>query len=299
MKILLTGVAGFIGSHLAQMYLKQGHSVIGIDNLSTGKKVNIPSGVQFIYEDISDLQSLFTVFQTEKPDCVNHQAAITETDSEKNEQDYFITNLIGSSNIFQLAVMFQVPKIIFASSAAVYGNTKTIPSTEDLPCNPINLYGKSKLFAEQLLQKYVLSKSTNFIVLRYANVYGKNNQKGVIHRFMQELVKKNMITIKEDGTQTRDFVNIDDVVSANCLALNINQNITLNISTQTETSINQLANEITTLTNTYPSIKHSPSKIKEIYHSCLSNTLAYNRYHWKPKIELRSGLKQLLSSYDN
>ena len=298
MKILVTGGAGFIGSHLVDEALEEGYDVVTIDNLNNGKLENLNKDAKFYKVDIVDIDNLSLVFEKEKPDYVIHLAAqISLRESLKNPIYDAEQNILGSINILECCRKFNVKKVVYASSAAVYGFPKYLPVDEKHPINPFSPYGVSKHTVEHYLQYYHENFEIDYIILRYSNVYGERQdplgEAGVIAIFIDKLKKGERPIIFGDGEQTRDFIYAKDVVEANLLALEKEtENKVFNISTNTETSVNELFKKIKEIMNS--NINPTYEKpIKEVRNIRLDNSLAEKELNWKPKVELNEGLKKI------
>lgn len=275
MKILVTGGAGFIGSHVVDRYLKYGHNVIVIDNLSTGNLANLPKKVKFYQMDIGSDQ-LATVFDKERPDIVNHLAA--QIDVRKSVEDPVSDaniNIIGSLNLLKLCQRYRVKKVIFSSSGgAIYGEHHIYPSDETHPTEPQSPYGIAKLTIEKYLQFYARTCGMSFAALRYANVYGPRQntagEAGVVAVFTRKLLNGEVPTIHGDGKQTRDCVYVDDVVHCNVEALKPEISGIFHVGTGIETDVTAIANkliQLTESTNIKPNF--GPAKDGEARRSCL------------------------------
>ena len=298
MKVLVTGGAGFIGSHLVDEALEEGYVVVTIDNLNNGKLENLNKDAKFYKVDIVDIDNLSLVFEKEKPDYVIHLAAqISLRESLKNPIYDAEQNILGSINILECCRKFNVKKVVYASSAAVYGFPKYLPVGEKHPINPFSPYGVSKHTVEHYLQYYHENFEIDYIILRYSNVYGERQdplgEAGVIAIFIDKLKKGERPIIFGDGEQTRDFIYAKDVVEANLLALEKEtENKVFNISTNTETSVNELFKKIKEIMNS--DINPTYEKpIKEVRNIRLDNSLAEKELNWKPKVELNEGLKKI------
>jgi len=298
MKVLVTGGAGFIGSHLVDEALEEGYDVVTIDNLNNGKLENLNKDAKFYKVDIVDIDNLSLVFEKEKPDYVIHLAAqISLRESLKNPIYDAEQNILGSINILECCRKFNVKKVVYASSAAVYGFPKYLPVDEKHPINPFSPYGVSKHTVEHYLQYYHENFEIDYIILRYSNVYGERQdplgEAGVIAIFIDKLKKGERPIIFGDGEQTRDFIYAKDVVEANLLALEKEtENKVFNISTNTETSVNELFKKIKEIMNSNINpIYKNP--IKEVRNIRLDNSLAEKELNWKPKVELNEGLKKI------
>ena len=245
MKFVVTGGAGFIGSHIAKFLIKNNHKVTVIDDLSRGSKDNlkeIEDVIKFYQVDISNFEDLSSVI--DEPDCIFHQAALASVpQSFKEPEKYHKINVIGTENIFKIAKKFH-SKVVFASSSSVYGDQTIFPIEEKATKNPLNPYGQTKLDAEKLASKYA-AEGLRVIGLRYFNVFGigqNPSYAGVIPQFIEKLSKHESPIIEGDGNQIRSFTFIDDVVRANYLAFESNiDNDFFNIATEHMTSINEFS----------------------------------------------------------
>ena len=299
MKLVVTGGAGFIGSHLVKFLSQKGHDVSVIDNLIKGKLENLKSvekEINFFKNDITDYAEIKNILKN--ADGVFHEAALTSVpESFSKITEYRHVNIHGTENILKLAQEFGI-KIVYASSASVYGNTITIPITEEHNRKPINPYGSTKLEAEYLAEKY--SKSgTQVIGLRYFNVYGKGQNPdyaGVITKFQENIMTEKSPIIFGDGSQLRDFISVDDVCQANLAAMKSNEkNGFFNIGTGIITSIKNLAELMIKLSG--KSLKPEYSNLPEgdIKLSQADIRLAANKLSWRPKITLEDGLSELFN----
>ncbi|BBB93298.1 MAG TPA: NAD-dependent epimerase/dehydratase family protein [Methylomusa anaerophila] len=297
MKVLVTGGAGFIGSHVIDILLSKGCQVVIIDNLSTGLRENINNRAKFIEMDILSDQIL-NVFQQEKFDHVIHLAAQTTVaySLEHPDEDCNI-NIAGTVQILEACRKTQVRRVVFASSAAVYGDTTQLPITENAPIQPSSFYGLSKWTVECYLSLYHRFYGLNYAALRFANVYGERQgdrgEGGVISIFIRKIQQNEPVNIFGDGGQTRDFIYAGDVAEAIYLAL-INPQMCLNrvynISTQTQTSVNTLVEILSQASGKTVKKVYGPPRDGDIYHSMLDNSAALYNLGWKPKLSLAAGL---------
>lgn len=305
MKILVTGGAGFIGSHVAECYLKNGFDVIILDNLSSGSKAYLPKGAVFYEGDIRDEHLVESVFSAEKPDVLNHHAAqINLAVSMDNPAHDAETNILGSLHLLEGARKHGVKKIIFASSGgAVYGQTGSAAATEDQPPAPASAYGISKLTFERYLELFGKTYGIGYVVLRYSNVYGprqnSSGEGGVVGIFCRQYVNGLPLTIRGSGEQSRDFVFVEDVAEANLRAATLPaENIIVNISTGIETSINVLAQHFVDLFSDEPvKTQATLSFPGDVLRSCLNCDQARFRIGWEPKTTLVEGIQKTLDFY--
>ena len=303
MKLVLTGGAGFIGSHIAEAYLKEGLEVVVVDDLSHGKKENIPQGAKFYQLDICEQEALEEIFEKEQPELVNHHSAQIDVRRSVAEPVFDArVNILGSLNLLELSRKYQVKKFIFASTGgALYGEQKEFPATEDHPIRPVSPYGVAKASVELYLYYYHQVHGLEYVSLRYSNVYGPRQdpfgEAGVVAIFCQKLLSGETPIINGSGEQTRDFVYVKDVVRANLLALKPGLVGAFNISTGKETTINQLYQIITRIAGKNQKPVYAPAKPGEAFRSCLDNSLARKTLGWKPEVKLEEGLKFTLKYF--
>jgi UDP-glucose 4-epimerase len=301
MKILVTGGAGFIGSHLVDALIKRGHKVVVIDNLSTGKRENINKKAKFYKIDICS-PKIGEIFKKEKPEIVFHFAAqINVRKSIENPLKDAKTNILGSLNVLENCKKYKIKKIIFASSAGVYGEAKILPTPEDHPVNPDSPYRIAKLTIENYLKFYKENFGLKFISLRFSNVYGPRQdprgEAGVVAIFINKLLKGERPTIFGNGNQTRDFIFVEDAVSACLKAMEYKgKKEIFNIGTGIETSINELYKIISKLLKTKLKPKYAPGKPGDLKRSCLDISLAKRELEWKPKYNLEKGLQKTIQN---
>jgi UDP-glucose 4-epimerase len=302
MKVLVTGGAGFIGSHIVDMLIEDGHEVIIIDNLSTGKKEFINKKATFYLLDINSPQ-LEHIFSKEKPEYVIHQAA--QVDVALSIQDPVCdadSNIIGTIRLLECCQKFNIRKIIYASSCAVYGETNDCSIHENFIAQPLSFYGVSKYTSELYIQLNHKFSGTPYTILRYANVYGPRQtpkgEGGVISIFMQKALKGEQPVIFGDGEQTRDFVYVKDVASANLSALKNGTNEIINIGLNKKTSINKLHALVSSMFLNSASPKYLPRRNGDIQYSRLNNDKALQKLDWKPSYELLEGLRETKLFYE-
>jgi UDP-glucose 4-epimerase len=303
-KVLVTGGAGFIGSHLVDRLVREGHPVRIIDNLSSGKLENIQqhidtNKVEFIKGDIRD-----TALVKKSVDGVGfvvHLAAIISVPfSVENPDLTFDVNIQGTHNLLVAATEKNVEKFVFISSCAVYGDPESKPVTEKTKTSPISPYAESKLIAERYCLSYNQSNQLKTVVLRFFNVYGPrqsmNAYSGVITIFINKVKQKQPLIIYGDGSQTRDFVNVRDIVDAILVAMK-NQKAEgeiFNIGSGKSTSINELAKTVLELGNVDLEIKYEKHRAGDIEHSLADITKAKKLLGYEPKVSLRAGLRELI-----
>jgi len=293
MNILVTGGAGFIGSHIADILIKNNHNITIIDNLSNGNKKNLNPNAKFYNKDI--LNNLTRIFNKEKFDALIHNAALIDvTESRSKPGLYQKINVQGTLNLLEYCRKFNVNKFVYASSGgAVYGIPKYLPCDENHQLNPINPYGKTKLGAEDKIINCSNKYDISYTILRYSNIYGprQNTTKGgVIAKFINSVLNNKEMIIYGNGAQTRDFLFVEDAALANLLALKTKNKI-FNIGSGKPTSINQLCEEIKKLVNKKIKIIHK-KPLKEIKNTYLDISLAEKELKWKPKTTLKDGLRK-------
>ncbi len=304
MKILVTGGAGFIGSHIVDRLIKDGHEIVILDDLSSGNKKNINSKAQFYKLNIQDAE-IETVFKNEQPDLVNHHAA--QMDVRRSVADPLFdakTNVLGTLNILQNCVKYKIKKVIFASSGgAIYGEQKIFPASESHPLKPISPYGITKLVAEHYLYYYKTVYGLDFTALRYANVYGPRQnpfgEAGVVAIFINKMLNDEQPVINGDGRQTRDYVYVDDVVNANIMAVadKIPEDI-FNIGTGIETSVNEIFHYVKNIIGLHINEKHGPAKTGEQQRSVLKCARAKEMLKWELKTSLEDGLRKTFEYFN-
>jgi UDP-glucose 4-epimerase len=301
MKILVTGGAGFIGSHIVDLLIENGYEVVIVDNLSTGKEEFINKKAIFYKKDITD-DDLYEIFEKEKPDYVVHQAA--QIDVQRSIDDPVFdakVNILGTVNLLESCRKSGIKKIVYASSAAVYGNPEYLPIDEVHKINPISYYGISKHTAEHYFEVYSQLYDLKYTILRYANVYGirqdPKGEGGVISIFIDKMLKGERPIIFGDGNQTRDFVYVKDVAKANLLALEKGDSEVVNISTNKATSINKLVELMNEIMNTSLEPIYAEPRKGDIVHSYLDNKKALEVLGWKPEYSLEDGLRETIEYY--
>ena len=302
MNIVVTGGAGFIGSHVAEAYLAAGHTVWVVDNLATGKRDNVPAGARFVHADIND-EAIRRLLSDERIEAVNHHAA--QMDVRRSVADPLFdarSNVLGLLNLLEGAREAGCRTFVFASSGGtVYGELTAFPATEEHSTHPISPYGISKLAGEHYLDFYRLEYGLRTVSLRYANVYGPrqdpHGEAGVVAIFSQALLDGQPITINGDGTQTRDYVFVADVVRANLAALTTDVNGPFNVGTGVETDVNALAAHLQRLTGATDRARHGPAKPGEPRRSVLDCGRAARMLGWMPAGALADGLEATVAFF--
>jgi UDP-glucose 4-epimerase len=302
MKVLVTGGAGFIGSHLVDRLIQEGHEVVVVDNLSTGKRRNLNRAARFFKLDIQSWR-IERVFRNERPNLVMHLAA--QMDVRKSVEDPIFdaqVNVLGTLNVLQQAVKHGVRKVVFSSSGgAIYGEQETYPAPESHVTRPLSPYGISKLCGEQYLSYYQRVNGLQVVSLRYANVYGPrqdpDGEAGVVAIFIQKLLNNEQAVVNGNGRQTRDFVYVDDVVEANLAVMGQETQGTYNVGTGEETSINDLLRILVNHTNSPCKEIHGPAKHGEQVRSAIDSSKLRQDLSWDPRTELSEGLKRTIDYF--
>lgn len=302
MKILLTGAAGFIGSHIADAYVDAGHEVLVLDNLSSGKKENVPADARFVLCDIAT-ETAVEAIRTFRPEVVNHHAAQINVRASVADPVFDAeVNILGTIRLLEACRKHGVRKFLFASSGgAGYGEQDVFPADENHPNRPLSPYGAAKIAAESYLHFYRFQYGLDYTALRYANVYGPrqdpHGEAGVVAIFCERLLKGQLAVVNGDGEQTRDYVYVDDVVRANVTALERGGGRSINIGTGIETSVNAIFRMIRDLSGSTQEEIHGPAQPGEQRRSCLENLLALEELEWYPKTPLEEGLALTLSFF--
>ncbi len=298
-RCLVTGGAGFIGSHTVEMLLNAGHQVSVLDNLSTGKREQIPDTVPFYEMDIMD--DLEPVFEKERPQILVHLAAqISVSYSVRAPEVDANINILGTINLLKTCQKFGVKRVVYASSGAAYGEPQFLPLTEDHPALGVSPYGISKHVAERYLYFYRHQYEIEFAAMRYANVYGPrqdpHGEAGVMAIFNEKLLNGKEAVIFGDGNQTRDFVYVKDVAVANTLAASAEIDPAIypafNVSTQKQTTVNTLFELIKKYTGSEQSPIYGPFREGDVYHSCLSNQKIRQHLKWEPVYDIEKGIQE-------
>jgi UDP-glucose 4-epimerase len=304
MKILVTGGAGFIGSHIVNAYINAGHDVIVIDDLSSGEIKLVNPKAKFYHLDIHS-HEVKTILEKEKITVINHHAAqISVSASVLNPLFDANSNIIGTLQLLQNAVSLKIEKFIFASTGgAMYGEQKTFPASEEQPCKPLSPYAISKFSAETYINYFGTQYGLNTTVLRYSNVYGPHQnphgEAGVVAIFCERLLKDQQPIINGDGEQTRDFVYVQDIVQANTIALNPQCSGLFNVGTGKETSINNLTRCLIKASAIATSIEHGPAKKGEQKRSSIDSGKLLKEFGWKPAVSVEEGLLETFNYFKN
>jgi UDP-glucose 4-epimerase len=302
-KVLITGGAGFIGSHVADALILAGHTVAIVDDLSTGNRAWLPPKAAFYELDIRS-EELGKVFAAERPDAVSHLAAQASVGRSVTDPAFDASvNIGGGLNLLDCCRRFDVRRMIYSSSGgAGYGDTDLIPTSEDHPTRPASPYGITKVAMEQYLEAWGAVWGMSGVSLRYANVYGPrqnpHGEAGVVAIFCSRLLAGQPLVINGDGHQTRDFVHVSDVAAANLLALErADVAGQVNIGTGVETSVNAICDGLSKAAGSRVETVHAPERPGEQRRSCLSPKLAERLLGWRPTVLLDDGLAQTLEHF--
>ncbi|MGC9329581.1 MAG: NAD-dependent epimerase/dehydratase family protein [Candidatus Hinthialibacter sp.] len=297
-RCLVTGGAGFIGSHIVDHLLAAGHHVAVVDDLSSGKKENLPEQAVLYEQDIC--HDLCEVFDKERPQVVFHEAAQVSVSVSVREPELDAQlNILGSINLLEHCRKYGVQKVIYAASGAAYGEPESLPLREDGPAHPISPYGISKFTVEKYLYGYWRQFGLSFAALRYANVYGPrqdpHGEAGVMAIFCERMLKNEPCIIFGDGKQTRDFVYVEDVARANLAVMNASIDPSVlpifNVSTQVQTEINTIYDLVAKHTGCSLPKRHADERPGDVRDSCLSNEKIRNHAGWTPQIDPDEGIR--------
>ena len=299
MRVLVTGGAGFVGSHIVDGLLGRGDHVLVVDDLSTGSRSNLPSEVELVELDIGD-PGLTDIFAEFRPEAVSHCAAqISVPASMKNPVRDARTNILGGINVWQAAISAGCDRFVYITTGgALYGNPGYLPCDEDHPIRPISGYGLSKWVLERYLQ-LLLPDTITLNVLRLANVYGPRQvpqgEAGVVAIFAQRMVRGEPVTINGDGRQTRDLVYVGDVARAHEMALEASESLTVNIGTGSATSVSDLFRLMAGETGYALPPVHQSERPGDVEHIYLDISKAERLLGWTPQTSLQDGLRETLA----
>ncbi len=300
-KIVITGGAGFIGSSIADLFLDSGWDVAVLDDLSTGRRENVPARARFYPMDLRSSAAVEAILG-ERPDVLCHQAAQIDVRRSMADPRFDCdVNLGGLLNVMQAAAKAgSVKQVLFASSGgAMYGDTDRIPTPEDFPARPVSHYGVAKAASELYLGVYRASLGIRVAALRYANVYGPrqdpHGEAGVVAIFCGRLLERKPCTIYGDGAQTRDYVFVGDVAAANLLAAERDFDGALNVGTGVETDVNRLYAMLARAAGSQASPLHAPARAGEQKRSCIDPSAAARALGWRAAVGLEEGLARTLA----
>jgi UDP-glucose 4-epimerase len=302
--ILVTGGAGFIGSHIVNTYIEAGHCVTVIDNLSSGMLQFLNPKAKFYEINILD-PKITEILKSEKINAINHHAAqISVSKSLINPLFDANTNIIGTLQLLQCAVSLKIEKLIFASTGgAIYGEQIYFPANEDHPSQPLNPYGISKLSTENYIKFFNDQFGMSTTILRYSNVFGPHQnpqgEAGVVAIFCERLMKDQKLIICGDGEQTRDFISVRDIAQANLIALDNSCTGTFNVATGNETSINSLAERLLRISGKKISAEHGSARQGDQSRSVIDYKKFHEGFGWQPEVSLEQGLVETYSFFQN
>ncbi len=299
-RILVTGGAGFIGSHMVDAFLAQGHRVAVIDDLSTGQRDLVDERAAFYAGDIGDAGLVERVFAEFRPEVVNHHAAQMDVRRSVSDPGFDArVNILGSLTLLDACVRHGTGRFIFASSGgAVYGEQSVFPADERHPTDPVSPYGVSKLATEKYLRAYREVHGIGYTALRYANVFGPRQnpfgEAGVVAIFAHRLLAGEEPLINGDGVQTRDYVYVGDVVAANLAALDGPESVVVNIGTGHETSVVDIYRGVVAAVGWGGDEQHGPAKSGEQLRSVIDPIYAWELWGWRPQVPLEEGLRRTI-----
>lgn len=295
MKILVTGGAGFIGSHIVDAYFKEGHQVVVIDDLSTGHAENVNPRARFLKMDVRE-PGLEQVFAQERFDIVNHQAARGNVRASMEDPlVYADVNVRGGVNLLECSRKHGVRKLIYSSTGGcVYGELQYLPADEKHPIAPRDPYGASKASFELYLPVFAINYGLNYTILRYPNVFGPRQdplgEAGVVSIFAGQMLRGIQPIINGDGEQERDYLFVEDVACANLKALSDGDNEAFNLGWGTGTSVKTVFHCLKDIIDSGAEEVHGPPKLGEVRKSCLDASKARRMLGWKPEVDLHEGL---------
>ncbi len=303
MKVMVTGGAGFIGSHVVDACLAEGHEVSVVDDLSTGKRENVDPRAKLHVVDLCDAEAMREVFDQERPERICHLAAKANVrESVERPILYTQVNEIGSLILLELAKDFDCPKIVYASTGgAVYGEPEYLPVDEKHPIKPISPYGATKHHVEHFLYIYNVNYDLDYTVLRFPNVYGPrqdpNGEAGVIAIWTAEMLDGDEPIIYGSGEQERDFVYVGEIARANVLALTRGGGQILNLGSGVGTSINCVFHHLKEITSFPQDGKHGPAQPGDVFQTSLDAEKAQEVLGWQNEIGLREGLERTVAYF--
>ncbi len=315
-KILITGGAGFIASHVADAYVKAGHRVVIIDNLATGLRKNVDPKATFYKADIRNLQLMERIFRKERPEIVNHHAAIAEVvKSLRNPIPTLETNVIGTTNILLSFGKYGRPpgraslvagrgkdkKFIFSSTGgAIYGEPKKIPADENTPAVPLSPYGLSKLLGEEIIKFYSRQYGFDYLIFRYPNVYGPRQnpegEAGVVAIFGGLMKSEKKPVIFGDGTKARDYTHVEDIVKANLIALRKGERKIINLGWGKKITDQMIFDAVAIATGFSGGPHYAPYRKGEVYQIALDSKKAKRILGWRPKVKLKEGIRKTVAT---
>jgi len=298
-RAVVTGGAGFIGSHLVDRLLADGYSVCVVDDLSTGSTRNVSPQAELHRVDICDAAPLHDIVLRFRPEVVFHAAAQTDVRRSVREPDFDArVNVVGGLNVLRAAAAAGARRIVYASSAAVYGNPARVPVSETEPTRPISEYGASKLAFEHYLGAYAARGLIEYAALRYANVYGprqgSTGEAGVVSIFTRQMIAREPVTIFGDGSKTRDYVYVSDVVDATFRAAAGPAGVVANVGWGREVSDLELFRAVAAAAGYTTKPTHAPDRRGDVARSCLDGTVAQRTWGWRPSVALADGVRRVV-----
>jgi UDP-glucose 4-epimerase len=302
MKVLVTGGAGFIGSHVTDRLIEAGAEVVVLDDLSSGHRESVHPQARFYQADIGS-PDIRAIFERERFDCVDHHAAQMNVRRSVDDPVFDArVNILGSLNLLQAAVASGVKKVVFASTGgAIYGEQLRFPADETHQTSPLSPYGVAKLAVEKYLAFYEAVYTLPSVVLRYANVYGPrqdpHGEAGVVAIFSERLLQAKPVVINGDGSQTRDFIYVGDVVRANFLAVTTDLGGIYNVGTGLETSVNDLYAALAKHAGAAVTAHYGPAKAGEQRRSVLDSRKLQAAVPWRPEVALDEGLRRTIAYF--
>jgi UDP-glucose 4-epimerase len=302
MRILVTGGAGFIASHVTDAFVAAGHQVSIIDDLSSGRRENLNPQARFYQMDVQD-PAVADVFRREQPEVLCHHAAQMDVRCSVADPVFDArVNVLGLLNLLEQGKEFGLRRVLFSSTGgAIYGEQDVFPAPETHKTEPLSPYGVAKLASERYLFFYSATYGISYAALRYANVYGPrqnpHGEAGVVAIFTEKLLRGEQPIINGDGTQTRDYVYVGDLVRANLTALQSEFTGAVNLGTGVETDVNQILGVLVRLCGSSAAERHGPAKPGEQRRSVIDNTLARRVLSWRPEFTLEDGLRQTVEFF--
>lgn len=304
MKILVTGGAGFIASHIVDAYLKLGHQVIVIDNLSTGKRKNINPKAKLYLGNLKNGPWVERVINRERPTVINHHAALASLRTAvRKPRELIESNIYGTMNILSAIGRYPIQKFIFSSSCSVLGHPQKLPARESTTPHPLSPYAFTKLANEEMIKFYGSWHQFHFVIFRYPNVYGPRQnprgEAGVIPIFAQLLKRGRKPVIFGDGSKTRDYLYIDDVVKANVAALTKGENVILNLGWGKQISDQEIFDQVQKHTTSSLKPAYAPFRPWEALRISLNAGRAQKILDWQPSVSLADGIQKTIQSLDS
>lgn len=303
-RIVVTGGAGFIGSHIVEAFLAEGHEVLVLDSLwqhGGGRRSHVPDGAGFVQLDILS-DEVTNVFADFKPRIVCHHAGQHSVAISNRDPSYDArVNVLGLLNVLEASVKAGAGKLLFASSAAIFGNPERLPITEDSPQLPTSPYGITKMVSEHYLRFFKAERGLDFTALRYGNVYGPrqdpNGEAGVIAAFIGKFLGRQGVRIDWDGEQTRDYIYVGDIARANVKAVAPGCSELYQIGTGIRTSVNDIYRVLVKVTGFDAPVAHAPPRTGDVRHSQFDVTRAGRELGWKPEVDLIEGLRRTVAYF--